>query len=69
MTPKDRSGSRRSPDNSQFTVVCHKDFLAEVRKKCEEDGVALAEVVRNFLAEWVDYDKDRPLVAGRKDRV
>lgn len=64
MTPKDRSGSRRSPDNGQFTVICHKDFLEEVRKKCEEDGVALSEVVRDYLAKWAEYDG--PLVAGRK---
>ncbi|NHA00339.1 hypothetical protein G5V59_10055 [Nocardioides sp. W3-2-3] len=67
MTPKPRTGSRRSPDNSQFTVVLHKDFLAHVREKVEADGDVLSEVVRDFLAERYKWKKDK--IAGRSDRV
>lgn len=63
----DRTGSRRSPDNSQFTVVLHKDFLKHVRKAVGDEGGNLSEVVRDFLAERYHWDKDK--IAGRSDRV
>jgi hypothetical protein len=63
--PKDRSGSRRA--SSQFTVVCHEDLLKAARAKCEEEGVVLSEVVRDYLATWAKYDG--PKVVGRQDRV
>lgn len=67
MTPKPRTGSRRSPDNSQFTVVLHKDFLEHVRSEIEHEGGTLSEVVRDFLAERYKWKKDK--IAGRSDRV
>jgi hypothetical protein len=66
MTPKDtRKGSRRK--SSQFTVVCSPDLLEEARNKCEQEGVALSEVVRDLLAKWANFKG--PKVVGRQDRV
>jgi hypothetical protein len=66
MTPKDaRKGSRRA--SSQFTVVCSPDLLEAAREKCEEEGVALSEVVRDHLATWTGFKG--PKVTGRSDRV
>lgn len=64
MTPTDRSKSRRA--SSQFTVVCHPDLLQAARQKCEEEDVALSEVVRDHLANWAGFDG--PKVVGRSDR-